>query len=524
MSRVIEGKLPCPNCTSSDAYHLYDDGHGYCYSCQYYHPPEGYDRLVEYTYEYLTRRGLTPETLRFYGIKTKIDPEGKPVSVGYPYPWGAYKVRNLDHKEFYWKGEHKPGLFATNLFAAGSHKYVTITEGEDDAASLWQVLKSPCVSVQSSGTAARDCSVDRDFLASFERIYLAMDADGPGREAAQSVARLFDYNRVYQVKFTNRKDANDYLQVGEGQELTNIWWNARKYLPENIVSSFADLRKILHETTPLSVPYPWATLNDMTYGIRRGESVLITAQEGVGKTELMHAIEHKLLRDTDECVGSIFLEEPKRRHLQALASLERQSPIHLPDYAISDEETAGILEALIRVDERYHLYSHFGSDDPGVILDTIRFLVTSRNVVFLLLDHITMVCSGLSGEDERRALDYVSTRLEMMVKELNFALIVVSHVNDLGQTRGSRYIGKVVDTRIDATRALLDPDDDIRNTTYLTISKNRFCGRTGPAGILRYDQRTGTYRELSDVGHLSRERFSPVNDNTPDSERRKMVA
>lgn len=524
MSRVIEGRLPCPNCTSSDAYHLYDDGHGYCYSCQYYQPSETSDRSVEYTYEYLTRRGLTPETLRFYGIKTKIDPEGKPISVGYPYPWGAYKVRNLDHKEFFWKGEHRPGLFGTNLFAAGSHKYVTITEGEDDAASLWQVLRSPCVSVQSSGTSARDCTVDRDWLASFERIYLAMDSDGPGREAAQNVARLFDYNRVYQVKFTNRKDANDYLQVGEAEELRNIWWNARKYLPENIVSSFADLRKILTEPTPLSVLYPFPTLNEMTYGIRRGESVLITAQEGVGKTELMHAIEHKLLRDTDECVGSIFLEEPKRRHLQALAGLEKQAPIHLPEYSISDEETSRILEALIRVDERYHLYSHFGSDDPGVILDTIRFLVTSRNVVFLLLDHITMVCSGLSGEDERRALDYVSTRLEMMVKELNFALIVVSHVNDLGQTRGSRYIGKVVDTRIDATRDVLSSDLDTRNTTQLTISKNRFCGKTGPAGILRYNPRTGTYQEVSDGRHTGGERFTPINTDPSDTQRGRMAA
>jgi hypothetical protein len=43
-------------------------------------------------------------------------------------------------------------------------------------------------------------------------------------------------------------------------------------------------------------------------------------------------------------------------------------------------------------------------------------------------------------------------RLEMMLVELDFALIMVSHVNDNGETRGSRMIGKICNTRIDLTR------------------------------------------------------------------------
>lgn len=29
---------PCPQCSSSDAYTMYEDGHGYCFSCHYYSP------------------------------------------------------------------------------------------------------------------------------------------------------------------------------------------------------------------------------------------------------------------------------------------------------------------------------------------------------------------------------------------------------------------------------------------------------------------------------------------------------
>lgn len=497
MSEWILSKQPCPNCPSSDAYSVHRDGHGYCFSCKKRTSPEGATFLDnEFTYEYLPLRGLTRKTLEHYDVKTKIDSSGKPISQGYPYGNGAFKIRNLEKKDFFTQGDiANAGLFGRDRFAAGSHKYVTITEGELDALSLYQVLGSPAVSVQSSSSALRDCGLDRSYLNSFERIYLAFDSDGPGREAAAAVAKLFDYNKVFHVKFSNRKDANEYLQHGESEELRNIWWNSKKYLPENIISSRAEFGDILRAQTKWGVPYPFPELTRMTYGIRTGESVLITAQEGIGKTELMHAIEYKILKETKENVGAIFLEEPKRRHLQALAGIELKKPVHLPDCLVSEDEVISALDRVVEVDDRLHIYAHFGSDDPDIILDAIRFLVSARNCRYVLFDHISMAVSGLSGEDERRKLDYFATKLEAMVKELDFALILVSHVNDDGKTRSSRYISKVADIRIDAERNLTSEDPVERNTTVLTVSKNRYSGRTGPADKIVFDPGTYTFND-----------------------------
>jgi twinkle protein len=210
----------------------------------------------------------------------------------------------------------------------------------------------------------------------------------------------------------------------------------------------------------------------------------------------MHAIEFQLLKETKDALGAIFLEEPKRRHLQSIAGLQLQRPVHLPDCGVTASEVSAALREVVGVDERLHIYSHFGSDDPESLLDTIRFLVSARGCRYILLDHITMAVSGLAGENERIALDYLSTRLEMMVKELNFALIVVSHVNDNGQTRGSRYIGKIADLRIDAVRDTGNANETERNTTTLSISKNRFCGKTGVACKLLFNPETYSYSEI----------------------------
>lgn len=460
----------------------------------------------EYTYEYLDYRGIAASTYRRYGAKTKINSEGAPVSIGYPHrEEGTFKVRFLDKKGFQYVkpegAEIKRGCFGVDKFVAGSHQNLIITEGYEDALSCNEVCRCPAISVQSSGTAAADCAVDRAFINSFDRIYLAFDADERGREAAASVAKLFDYGKIYELKFPGGKlkDANDFLQQGRRDDLLNVFHNAKKYLPDTIISSFVDFKKIIEEVPKVGIPYPFPTLTYMTYGIRTGETVLITAQEGIGKTEVMHAIEHQLLRETKDAIGAIFLEEPKRRHLQALAGIHLQRPVHLPDCGVPDEEVFAAVQKVVGSDDRLHIYSHFGSDDPEHILDTIRFLVSARACRYILLDHITMVVSGLGGENERRALDYLSTRLEMMVKELDFALILVSHVNDDGLTRGSRNISKICDIRINLHRDVLSNDPIIRRTTNVIVGKNRFCGRTGPAGQLLFDPATYSLKE--DMGY-----------------------
>jgi len=131
------------------------------------------------------------------------------------------------------------------------------------------------------------------------------------------------------------------------------------------------------------------------------------------------------------------------------------------------------------------------------ILTLVQMILTAFSMLFgswlqpvaagtFFLDHLTMAVSGLGGVDERTALDYLSTRLEMMVKELDFSLIVVSHVNDNGL---NPRIKEHIQDRRHTHRSgsdIINPDPTIRRTTHVTVSKNRFCGRTGPAGSLLF--------------------------------------
>jgi hypothetical protein len=76
-------------------------------------------------------------------------------------------------------------------------------------------------------------------------------------------------------------------------------------------------------------------------------------------------------------------------------------------------------------------------------------------------------------------------------------LVVVSHVNDFGQTRGSRYLGKVCDLRIDLTRETGAENPILRRTVNISIPYGRFCSNAGPVGSYLFDPLTQKYVEAA---------------------------
>ena len=449
------------------------------------------------TFEFIPHRGITKDVLKFYGVLTKVDANGAPKEVAFPYGAGAI-VRDFEGKNFHAVGDLKSSkLFGMDKFPPGCNDSITVTEGGYDALSVYQIIGRPAVSVKSATSARKECAIHREYLNSFQKIYLCLDSDNPGQDATKEIAMLFDANKVVVVNMGAFKDANEFLQKGQEQKFHTCWQNAKVFMPKDIIASYEDIDKILHKQGEQAVAtYPFPHLNYMLYGIRLGECILVTAQEKVGKTEVMRTVEHHLLKTTDLNIGIIHLEEQEKRSIQGLAGIEMKLPAHLPDSGVSNEDVMATYRDLTKRDGRLHFYAHFGSDDPDLILDIIRYLATVRDCKFIFLDHITMLVTGFEDEGERKRLDYLSTRLAMMTRELGFTLFLVSHVNDDGKTRGSRNIAKVADTIIHMDRNIEADNVDTRNKTHLLVRGNRYAGITGPAGTLMFDPKTFTLKEM----------------------------
>lgn len=503
-TKFAETGLPCPCGTSSDAYSVNEDGSGKCFSCSKFFSNGGPVDFDEPTVKkaFLGMRGISSKTMETYGVYTKIVND-IPTEIGFKYPNEAYKIRNLtipkkEKGHFRSTGKmSEAGLYGRDKFDPGSKESITITEGEFDALAAFEMLRgrSACVSLRSSSSVEADVRKDYEYINSFKKIYLALDKDGAGQEAVKKLVPMFDFNKVYILKFEKYKDANDYLANREVEDFVRTWENARRYSPSSIISSFSEIRKALtlKEAERVS-EYPFADLSKKLFGIHKGEFILAKGLQGIGKTEWCRAIvDHTLKTYPKTKIATVFLEESQGETIRGVATYQMKVPVMRADCGIPDDEIMDAYAAAVKTDDRLYIHSHFSGDDESEIIDNIRFLVTVAGVDLILLDNLTMLNTGREGDnDERLRIDRIIRRLRALVNELKFALILIAHTNDDGTTRGSRLPDIVTNTVINMER--IKPDTRLD----FIITKARTQGaQEGPAGFAIYNRDTGI---LADPG------------------------
>lgn len=531
-SKWFDYGMPCPCGKSSDAYAIDLEGDGFCFSCKkYFNDKEeeleeeneqldstrGAEGTTYLDYEYYPHRNISKRTYEFYDIKTTIK-DSKPYQTGFEYPGRGVKIRNhifnKPRDKWFTKGDMgSPGLFGLDKFDPGSKEYIVITEGMYDAPAVYEMLRGKSVapvSVTSSGMARRDCIQDWEKINSFKKIVLAFDNDDAGREATKAVAPLFDFNKVYQLRMEKRKDPTEYLENYEVSEFVALFESARRFAPDNIISTFSEIKQALHDSHEnLISDYPFEGLNNSLYGMFEQEYVVIKAPEGVGKTSLFRAIEYHILKNTNESIGIIHLEENSATTVKGLVSYELRKNLILPDDATSEEEIFEGYKTIVQNNEdRVHIYTSFDVEDEQSFLDNIRFMTTAGGCKVIFFDHITWLATGQAEDQdgaERKKLDRISQKLKLLAKELNFCVILISHINDQGLTRGSRNITKVADTVVSISRNVLSGNPEERNVLSFLVEKARLSAKTGPSGYAIYDRDSGTLNDPNVAAKMKEE-------------------
>ena len=519
---------PCDACGSSNANSLYDDGHTYCFSCETHVSGDGTETITTTKKKPMNKdiqfydnastlsivdRSITSSTCLAYGVRQSNDKHF------YPYydadgVLSAVKTRNVDTKEFSIAGDFKDALlFGQTQFNKGG-RYLTICEGELDALAAYQMQgsKYPCVSIRSGASGAlKDCKAQYEWIDSFENIVLCFDADEPGVKASQAVAELFGGKVKVMKHKKGYKDACDYLMHNASKEFVDSWWASEEYVPDGIVQGNSLWEVVSAPIEKADCDYPYDGLNKLTYGIRKGELVMVTAGSGLGKSQFLREIVWHILNKTTDNVGLMFLEEGVRKTARSLMSLAVNKPIHLPDVEVSPEELKDAFDRTLGSD-RIYLFDHFGSTSLENIVNRVRYMAKGLNCGYVFLDHLSIIVSGGDVGDERKALDAIMTKLRMLVQETGISLICVSHLKrpeskgheegaatSLAQLRGSGAIAQLSDIVIGLERNGQAQDLMERNTTSVRVLKNRFSGYTGHAGSLLYNGQTGRMLEIQDT-------------------------
>ena len=513
---------PCPfeDCASSDAF-AYNvlSKVGKCHSCGRGYP--GKDKMfswAEGTYpppppkvdlrntkiisgRFNDIRGLDEDVAKLYNIQLQYGENNTPVRYAFKYP-NNVKYRGFAEKKFWTKERGAPtDLFGPD-FNAGSSKRIYITEGEFDAASLYQVLgKSyPVKSLPSASLSEKFIKDNFEYLNAFEMVVYAGELDAPGKAAAQKLYSMMP-DKFYYVPMSKWKDANEFLVNGDGDDLKWAALKPQRFSPDNFFVGDLEVEKaILYENPYEYVPTGHTGLDDKLRGMVKGGITFIKAMRGQGKTELARYFECALLEQGVR-IGLVHMEEMKSTTFRAMATYELGVNVRTKE----DAEAAGFTEReVIEAGQRmarneqtipFDMRSH---EDPMKILDHVRTAVTVYGAEFVFIDHVQRLAYlSNSGVDAATStLTTLGARMAQLAKELNIGVIFISQVNEDGRTKYAASLEEEAIICIKLKRDTEAEDDKERNTTEFIVDKNRPFSKLGNAGSVYYDPETTLLEEV----------------------------
>lgn len=505
-------KAPCDACGSKDNLTTHDDGGIFCYTPECssnknrrLFPGETGEKkgLIAGTFSAIPARRISQRTCEFFNYQVGID-RGESVQIA-NYGNSCQQIRTKD-KKFYFKGD------TSKLTLWGKEKWnntsnaIIITEGQLDAMSIGEAqdCKWPVVSLPNgAGSARKSLQAELDWLLGFKTIILCFDNDDSGKAAIQSCVDLFPPGKL-KITSLSEKDANDCLCKGKIEELTKIIFNAQEYRPDGLIALKDVKIDSLFKKKRAGYRICYPMLNDAMRGLPPGRITTFYGLTGRGKTTTFKEIILGLTEDYPELkIAGLFLEENLEitneyliamRHNIAAWKVKEDNTLLTKQ---QKEESHALLSNL-------YLYDHFGSIDPKRLLNVLEYMATSLGIEIVILDHLSMIFSGLesSREGERKDIDGFMTMLRSMVERTGLHIITATQLKRRQRdkdsegdeiiteedARGSGAIEFISDYIIFLNR---NKRGENPNRIKLELYKNRYTGHEGMMDELDFDRDTG---------------------------------
>lgn len=395
-------------------------------------------------------RQLSPESVRAYKLASKGDEimfpslvDGELVSA---------KYRRLP-KGFRVDANCEPVLFGWQAIPAGARS-VVIVEGEPDAIAM-HTLGFPALSVPFGGGSGdkqeKWIASEFDRLAPFDRIYLALDTDGPGQEATAAIIKRLGRDRCFLIALPH-KDANACLQAGMTRDdMARLIDEAKTIDPEALrnANEYADavLKEFREAGEDYGIPLPWMKAHGRIV-LRMSEVIVVAGINGHGKSEVVgHMVVEARRSNWNICVASMEFRPAKW-----LKRMVRQA------VGRSDPAQAFISHAMSWLGERLWVFDTTGTARADVILETFAYAAKRYGVELFVIDNLAKC--GFDEDDYNAQKGFVD-RLTDFAKTYNVAVVLVAHMrkgqdenSDAGKMgiKGSGAITDMVDTVLSVWR------------------------------------------------------------------------
>lgn len=314
------------------------------------------------------------------------------------------------------------------------------------------------------------------------------------------------------------KDACDVLKNGLANDYIRNIYNAKKPVVAGITGSSTIFDGILENVSKKKVPLP-NFLDKVNVMLEGGLSMntfnIIAAHTSVGKSTVTNEILYHLVMNAEDKVGVISLEASKHVLGEQLLSLhlnKRIASISNEDdkvkFLLDNKDKSEELLRTVDGDDRFYIMDDRSYlSNPEEVFKNIDKLIRGFGVKLIIIDVLSDLMDNLDinaqaefmgrikkviAANEVIIIGIMHMRKEMSGKEVN------PHSVNEHSIYGSSTAIKSASTVILMSRDKLAECPEEKNTTRVTLTKNRGNGVTGKCCEIYYDYKTHKLHDKDD--------------------------
>lgn len=323
----------------------------------------------------------------------------------------------------------EPILFGWQAIPANARE-VVITEGEIDAMS-WAAYGYAALSVPFGGGGGNKQQwIEREYdhLDRFERIYLAMDMDGPGDEAVAEIVDRLGRARCFRVSMPH-KDGNACLVEGVAQEVMDrCIADAQSMDPEGLKRPDQFSGEVVSLFWPVPgqhVGYqtPYDRIQDKLI-FRPAEVTLWTGDSGDGKSQIL-----------SDCTPG-WVEQGARVCLSSLEMKPSQTLKRMVKQIVgTDRPTREVIAASLEwASQGLLLYELVGKAKVDVLLETFDYARSKYGCDMFVIDSLMRL--GLKTDDYNSQEETIYRLVDWTI-DRNVHTHIVAHAKKGDRDRGA---------------------------------------------------------------------------------------
>ncbi|EHD9189868.1 toprim domain-containing protein [Salmonella enterica] len=414
-------------------------------------------KKANHCYDYLASRGITRETADKFRVSDAVvwyhDENREVPAIAYPYIRNGELLqvkrtgieRPDGKKLIVAEADCEPCLFGWQALDKNT-RLVVLCEGEIDCMSYVQ-MGFPALSVPfGGGKGAKQQWIEYEYhnLDRFDEIWLSMDNDDVGREAAKEIARRLGEHRCRMVELPH-KDINECVMAGMDTEAVFECIERAKYFDPDELCSAGDLLQetieaFEHRDTGLFTS-PWTSLN-RHFKFRASELTLVNGVNGHGKTEAIgHIAVDAMSQGVRVCIASLEMKPGKM-----LARLTRQT------ICTASPKREEIIMTNAWFSDRLWVFKLTGTAKAGRLLEIFAYARRRYGIELFVIDNLAKC--GLNEDDYTGQKDFIDALCDFK-NEHNCHVLLVTHSR---KTSEATPTGKM---DVKGTGALTDMPDNV---------------------------------------------------------------